>query len=172
MPLARVWQRHRSTLSHAIFSRCLHLNLLRIDFSAYTLILFLAPNNLELFGAILVKEGDRHPHHASVIAWYRISERHLYRVIVVVMLISRSPNLLVPRVSDIVYVKSNAKVKTADKPILVWKFVMEYTFSPDAWASPYFTYVGETNKYGELVIAKKIVSYERQPLEDLKFEPV
>lgn len=70
------------------------------------------------------------------------------------------------------YVKSNAKVKTADKPILVWKFVMEYTFSPDAWASPYFTYVGETNKYGELVIAKKIVSYERQPLEDLKFEPV
>lgn len=70
------------------------------------------------------------------------------------------------------YVKSNAKVKTADKPILVWKFVMEYTFSPDAWASPYFTYVGRANKYGELVIATKIVSHEWQPLEDLKFEPV
>ena len=72
------------------------------------------------------------------------------------------------------YVKSKAEVRTANKPILVWKFVKENEHAPDVWISPYYSYVDfRGNKYGELVIAKKIVRVdELQPLEDFEFEPV
>jgi len=72
------------------------------------------------------------------------------------------------------YVNSKAEVRTADKPILVWKFVDENKYGPDIWKPPYYSHVDGWNKYGELIIAKKVVSKnaERQPLEDLEFEPV
>lgn len=71
------------------------------------------------------------------------------------------------------YVNSKAEVKTADKPILVWKFVREYSGVSDVWMSPYYPHVEGINKYGDLVIAKKRVrGYVYQPLEDLEFDSV
>lgn len=71
------------------------------------------------------------------------------------------------------HVKSNAKVRTADKPILVWKFVREYPDDPDIWKSPYYPHVEGVNKYGELVLAKKRVRGDiYRPLEDFEFDPI
>jgi len=71
------------------------------------------------------------------------------------------------------YVNSKAEVRTADKPILVWKFVREYPGVSDIWKSPYYPYVDGVYKYGELVIAKKRARGDTyRPLEDLEFEPV